>query len=106
MVAPPHRSLALPQHPLVARLDDGGRELLANRSEKVRFRPGRRVLQAGAPAEAVAVLLEGTIRTTLELPHDGGLLVTLGSAPGFWGDVEILAGTTLVQTVTTLEYSE
>lgn len=54
--------------------------------------PGTQVVEAGAPADALRVLLQGTVRVFHRMPDGREVVVKLLRAPALLGDAEVLQG--------------
>ncbi|MBK8014668.1 MAG: Crp/Fnr family transcriptional regulator [Deltaproteobacteria bacterium] len=85
-------SRAIEVHPLLAALDDDGRELLARQGRWVFYRTRRSITRGGEVADAVVFLLSGSVR--LYSPAVDGREPTLGflSGPNVLSVDEALTG--------------
>ncbi|MCB9653148.1 MAG: Crp/Fnr family transcriptional regulator [Deltaproteobacteria bacterium] len=83
---------AINKHPLLAALDEDGRELLARQGRWVFYRTRRSITRGGEVADAVVFLLSGSVR--LYSPSTEGREPTLGflSGPNILGVDEALTG--------------
>lgn len=95
---------ALAENPLFESLDRDLLARLAEHAEQVPFRPGRKILKEGEPAQHVFCLVEGGVRIYHHAPGQdrGEIVVKLFGAPAFFGEMEVLRGLRWLETVETV----
>src|SRR4051812_12795274 len=88
-------------HPALAWLSPGARDRVLEEGRLVRYRPGRAVEHASAPAH-FWVIVDGLLRVHAAAGEGKGLLLHLLQAPALWGDPAALLRQPATSSVTTL----